>query len=259
MSFDKSAADVLYMNGEHVKAAQMFLDGAREGSDIAAFNYAWCALMGTGIERDAELAKSFFAFARDLEGGAACYNLAIQYMQGNGVPRDLYTALRYMSDAADMGCVEAMLYLGMAYTVGYMLYPDITAICMIPYHQAQTVAGGQMLLEGDTVEDITRDEEERSTVIRADARRACEYFSRAASADPTYCEELVAKGRFLYAKCFIDGFGTEFDLQRGLSLMQGALKLGSADAVLYLAERGVNTAGLLGYENDNGQGSAGGK
>ncbi len=245
MSFNKSAADVIYMNGEYESAAELFLEGAREGSDIAAFNYAWCALMGKGMERDAALAKSFFGFARDLEGGEACYNLAILHMQGDGTPRDLYAALRYMSDAAEMGCVEAMLYLGMAYTVGYMLYPDITSISMIPFHTPVFVGEGTPLLSGDAEEDIAADEELRSTVIRADARRAFEYFSMAAHSDPTYCEDLVAKGKFLYARCFLDGFGTEFNRGVGLKLMLTAGKAGSSDAVLYLAENGITERYLL--------------
>lgn len=255
MSFNKSSADVAYLNGNYEEAAQMFLEGAREGSDIAAFNYAYCARRGLGVPLDAEEAKSFFSFARDLEGGAACYNLAIMYMQGEGVARDLYTSFRYMSDAADMGCVEAMLYLGMSYTVGYLLYPEIIGISMIPFHRAEFVADGAMMLTGESDFDITEDEEQRSTVIRADARRAFEYFSAAAHADPTYCEDLVAKGKFLYAKCFLDGFGTEFNRTAGLNLMLSAGKYGSPEAVAYLAENGI-TERLLEEKNngDNGNG-----
>ena len=39
MSFNKSAADVLFLKEEYEKAAEMFLEGAREGEDIAAFNF----------------------------------------------------------------------------------------------------------------------------------------------------------------------------------------------------------------------------
>jgi TPR repeat protein len=177
------------------------------------------------------------------------------YMQGEGVASDLYTSFRYMSDAADMGCVEAMLYLGMSYTVGYLLYPEIIGISMIPFHRAEFVADGAMMLTGESDFDITEDEEQRSTVIRADARRAFEYFSAAAHADPTYCEDLVAKGKFLYAKCFLDGFGTEFNRTAGLNLMLSAGKYGSPEAVAYLAENGI-TERLLEEKNngDNGNG-----
>ena len=240
MSFNKSAADVLFMSGEYEKACDAFRRGAEEGSDIAAYNYAYCLLNGIGTERDPALAKSFFTFARDMEGGESCYNLAVMHLNGIGVQRDLRAALQYMSDSADLGCVEAMLYLGMSYTIGYLMYPEITGICMIPYHKPEIRAEGLPMLEGGVSEALRQDEEERSTVIRDDARRAFEYFSEAATADPTYVEELVAKGRFLFARCFIDGHGVEMNRDIGTRLMISAGKLGSMEAVSYLAENGVS-------------------
>ncbi|MBQ8381209.1 MAG: sel1 repeat family protein [Clostridia bacterium] len=243
MPFDKNAADVLFMRGEYEKAREMFLMGAEEGSEIAAYNYAYCLLGGYGGERDPALAKSFFTFARDMEGGESCYNLAVMYLDGVGVERDLRQALAYMTDAAELGSVEAMLYLGMCYTLGYMLYPDITGICMIPYHKPEMRLDGVLMLEGD-MGDIAKDEEERSTVVRQDQRRAFEYFAEAATADPTYVEDLVAKGRFLFARCFIDGLGTDINRNVGMQLMLSAGKLGSVEAVAFLAENGVDTRQL---------------
>ena len=243
MPFEKSVADVLFMKGEYESAAEMYLEGAREGEEIAAFNYAYCLLFGYGVERDPEMAKSFFTYARDMKGGESCYNLAMLYLEGNGVSKDYFTAMRYMSDAADLGCVEAMLYLGMAYTTGYIMYPEITAINMIPYHQP-VVRENILLLESYEAE-ADLDEDKRFTVIRADARRAFEYFREAALSDPTYVEDLVAKGKFLYAKCFIDGMGTEFNRERGLRLMLTAGKSGSEDAVAFLSENGITEKLLL--------------
>ena len=237
MPFEKSVADVLFMKGEYERAAEMYLEGARDGEEIAAFNYAYCSLFGLGVEKNAEEAKSFFTFARDMAGGESCYNLAILYLQGNGVQKDYHIAMRYMSDAADLGCVEAMLYLGMAYTTGYLLYPEITAICMVPFHKP-IISEEIFLLEGSG-EYSPVDEDKRFSVIRPDARRAFEYFRDAAFSDPTYVEDLVAKGKFLYAKCFIDGMGTEFNRERGLRLMLTAGKSGSEDAVAFLSENGI--------------------
>ena len=137
MAFNKSGADVLFLKGEYVAAAQMYLDGAREGDEEAAFAYATCLWRGIGVERNVSEAKTFFTYARDLEGGDSCYNLAMIYMEGEGVMQDYRTALAYMSDAADLGSVEAMLYLGMAYTVGYLLYPEITSVSRIPFHKPE--------------------------------------------------------------------------------------------------------------------------
>ncbi|MBE6635715.1 MAG: sel1 repeat family protein [Ruminococcaceae bacterium] len=241
MPFDKSAADVLFIKGEYERAAQMYLEGAREGEEIAAFNYAYCLLNGYGVERDPGLAKSFFSYARDMAGGESCYNLAVMYLDGWGVERNYRTAMQYMSDAADLGCVEAKLYLGMAYTLGCVFFPDITSICMIPYHKYEARSEGQYLLEGE-IANTPEDEEERFSVIRADARRAFEYFSDAAHSDPTYVEDLVAHGKFLYARCFIDGLGTDFNREVGLRLMLNAGKSGSEDAVAFLAENGITEA-----------------
>jgi TPR repeat protein len=249
MSFEKGAADVLFLRGRYEEAAEMYFEGAREGSDIASYNYAYCLLNGLGVERDPELAKSFFAFARDLEGGASLYALALLYLEGCGVPKDYRAAIRYMTDAADMGCVEAMLYLGMAYTTGYVLFPEITGICMIPFHKSEIRAENTFLIEGN-VADAEADEEARFSVIRPDQRRAFEYFSEAAHSDPTYVEDLVAKGKYLYAKCYIDGMGTDPNREQGIRLMLTAGKSGSEDAVAFLAENGVTEKLLLEWRDN---------
>ncbi len=237
MSFEKGTADVLFMRGEYEAAAQMYLEGAREGEEIASYNYAYCLLNGYGVDYDPELAKSFFSFARDMNGGESCYNLALLYLEGRGVDKNYRTAIQYMSDAADLGCVEAKLYLGMAYTTGYILYPEVTGICMIPFHKSEFCTAAY-LLEGDGG-SFEADEDERFSVIKADARRAFEYFSDAAHSDPTYVEDLVAKGKYLYAKCYIDGMGVDFNREAGLRLMLTAGKSGSEDAVAFLAENGI--------------------
>ena len=86
--YEKLVADLKFMEGDHVTAADMYLEGARDGDELASFNYGYCLLLGLGRERDPAEAKSFFAFARDMKGGEACYNIAIQYLHGEGVPRD---------------------------------------------------------------------------------------------------------------------------------------------------------------------------
>ena len=37
--FEKSKADVAFMEGDYDAAAAMYLDGAREGDALASFNY----------------------------------------------------------------------------------------------------------------------------------------------------------------------------------------------------------------------------
>ena len=89
----KLEADVLFLNSEYEAAADKYLDGAREGDRLSAFNYGYCLWKGLGRAYNPKEAKSYFAFARDLDGGEACYNLAMMYMHGEGVSRDYKKAL----------------------------------------------------------------------------------------------------------------------------------------------------------------------
>ena len=197
--YDSLKANVLFMKGDYEKAASMFYEGAREGDVGAAFNYGYCLLMGIGVDYNPKEAKSYFMYARDMEGGESCYNLAMMYMHGEGVVKDYQQSFKYMKIAALRGCIEAQLYLGMVYTTGYLIEPDIVRICMIPFHKPE-LRDNVFMLEGDA-DEAALDEEKRFSVVAADARAAHDWFRRAAHHDPTYVESLVAKGQFLYAKC----------------------------------------------------------
>lgn len=248
MAFEKSVADVAFLRGDYEVAARMYLDGAKEGDEIAAFDYGYCLLHGYGVKCDPREAKSFFSFARDMAGGESCYNLAMLYLEGRGVPKDYRTGIAYMSDAADLGCVEAMLYLGMAYTVGYVYYPEITSISMIPFHKPEYRDTSRYV--SGAVGDFDEDDERRATLIGVDGVRAFEYFKSAASADPTYVGELVSRGKYLYAMCYLEGFGTDFNRASGLKLMLNASKSGSSEAEIYLVEHGI-TEKMIESDNTN--------
>ncbi len=240
--YDKSTADVAFMQGDHSTAAAMYLDGAREGDATASFNYGYCLWRGLGVSYDPKEAKSFFAFARDLEGGEACYNIAMLYLHGEGVVKDYVKAYEYMKISATQGCIEAQLYLGMAYTSGCMFEPDIVGISMIPCHTPEYRCD-DFLLEGE-VEDFERDEDLRYSAVKQDARSAFEWFQSAARHSPEYVEDLVAKGKYLYARCYVDGLGTDFDRDKSVRLMLAAQKSGSPEATAYILENGI-TADMI--------------
>lgn len=242
--YEKLKADVAFLGGDHELAASLYREGAAEGDELASFNYGYCLLHGLGVAPDPAEAKSFFAFARNMEGGEACYNLAMLYMHGVGVRRNYKTAFAFMRDSADLGCLEAKLYLGMAYTTGCIFEPDVIGISMIPFHKPEYRTASEALLFG-TVPDAELDEEARFSVVAPDAREAFLWFQSAARHDPTYVGELVAKGKFLYAKCYLDGLGVDFDRRRGARLMLSAGRSGSPEAVAYLAENGISEASLL--------------
>ena len=235
--YEKLVADVKFIEGDYESAAKMYLDGARDGDALASFNYGYCLWRGLGVEKDPLLAKSFFAFARDLEGGEACYNIAMLYLHGEGVSKDYNKAYEYLRISADMGCVEALLYLGMAYTSGYMMIPDIIGISMIPTHCSE-YRDYSNLLVGEC-DDPEEDEELRWSTVKQEPRRAFECFQAAARHDPTYVEDLVAKGKFLYARCYVDGLGVDFDREKSIRLMLLAGKSGSKEAIAYIAENGL--------------------
>ena len=235
--FDKSKADVAFMEGDYELAANMYLEGAREGDAVASFNYGYCLLTASGAPYDPKEAKSFFAFARDLEGGEACYNIAMLYLHGEGVMKDYVKAYEYMKISAEQGCIEAQLYLGMAYTSGCMFEPDIVRISLIPCH-TPIYRNDSMLLDGEVV-DFELDEALRYSAIKQDGRQAFEWFQTAARHTPDYVEDLVAKGKFLYARCYVDGLGTDFDRDKSVRLMLLAQKYGSPEATAYIIENGI--------------------
>ncbi len=240
---DIGEVHALYLRGDMTACADGYYQLAREGDARAALCYGYCLWRGIGVSADAREAKSFFSFARELEGGDACYNLAVQYMHGDGVGVDYKKSIELMREAADKGCVEAQLYLGMVYTTGFVLEPDIIAINPIPFHTPE-YRRADHLLYGDTP-DLEREEDLRSFTVHADAAEAFAYFRMAAYHDPTYVSDLVAKGQFLYAKCFIDGFGTEYNRDKAMRLMLAAGKSGSEEAVQFLQESGISPQRLL--------------
>lgn len=241
--YEKLKADVEFLGGNYELAADMYLEGARDGDSLAAFNYGYCLWRGLGREYDPAGAKSYFSFARNIEGGEATYNLAMLYLHGEGVLQNFELALKYMKMSAEDGCVEAQLYMGMASTLGCMFEPDVIGIRMIPYHKPEYRDVSTPLLSG-YVPDFD-EEDKRFAVISANAREAFEWFRAAARHDPSYVEELVAKGKFLYAKCFIDGLGTDFDRTRGARLMLAAGRSGSSEAVAFLKENGIDPDRIL--------------
>lgn len=229
---DVKTANVLFLDGRYKDAIAMYLNGAKEGDAECAHNYAYCLLNGIGTERDAERAKSFFVFASS-SVGEALYNLAVMHLHGVGVKRDYRKAVEYMSDAAEAGIIEAQLYLGIAHTLGSLFEPDIVAISTIPYHTPIYREEG-MLLDGDVPVDYEADEDARIRAVHQDLSSAFYWFGRAARHSSDYCEELSKKSKFLYARCFLDGVGTDFNRDKANSLMLIAAKEGSEEAMYYL-------------------------
>lgn len=231
-------ANVEFLEGNFAHAAEMYREGARDGDILASFNYGYCLWRGIGVEKNVREAKSYFAYAREMQGGEACYNLAIIYMQGDGIPKNYEKAFEYMRISASYGCIEAQLYLGMAYTTGCIFEPDVVGISMIPTHTPE-YRESLPELSGQAPDFDEEDEESRYRAVKQDQHSAFEWFQTAARHDPTNVEELSAKSKYLYARCYVDGLGVEFDRLRSNRLMLLAGKAGSPEALQYIAENGI--------------------
>ena len=227
---DVKTANVLFLDGRENEAAQMYLEGAKEGDAECAYNYAYCLFWGRGTERDVKAAKSFFTFAKEKVPEAA-YNLAVMYLGGLGTERNFRLCMELMNDAARAGVIEAQLYLGVVYTIGSLFIPDVALISKIPYHTPEYRS--ELLLEGDVSYD-EYGEEEAIRAVRHDPRSAFEWFYMASKHPGDYVEELARKSKYLYARCFLDGLGTDFNRDKGNALMLLAAKDGSEEAVYYL-------------------------
>lgn len=243
---DVKTGKVLFMDGRHKDAARLFLDLAREGDSEAAFHYAFCLQFGFGVEKNEREAVSFYKFAKELIGEAS-YNLAVLYMHGVGVKRDYKKSYSYMLDAARANIIEAQLYLGVAHTMGSLFEPDIIAISLLPYHTS-IGRDPSLVLTGD-VPDEEADEEARIAAVRQDLVTAHEWFRTAALHDSTYVEELSKRSKYLYARCFVDGVGTDFNRETAEALMLLAANDGSPEAYLYIAENAPYRLGEI--ENVN--------
>lgn len=241
---DVKRANVLFLDKKFEQAARAYYEGAQDGDAECAFNYAYCLLTGTGVQRDERAAKSFFSFATELRGGDAAYNLAVMYLHGVGVKRDYKKVYSYMYDAARGGCIEAQLYLGIAHTLGAIFEPDVVCISRIPFHTPIFRSSG-LLLEGEVPYD-EEDEELRFTAVRHDPGTAFQWFKIAARHDSTYTKEYSLKSKFLYARCFVDGLGTEFNRDKAEKLMLLAAHEGSQDAVDYISTEAPHLLEKLG-------------
>lgn len=243
--FDLTGANLAFVEGDTARAAQLYLEGAREGNAMAAANYAYCLRYGIGVTQDGAKAKSFYSFAKESDDGECYYNLAVMYIHGEGVRVNYKTAFSCMRASAARGCLEAQLYLGMLYTTGAMFNPDVVGVHKIPTRTTVYRTADTFLLSGD-IPDLEADEEARFSVTPADAREAFLYFRDAARNKIGSADEIVAKAQYLYAKCFLDGLGTEIDQKKGGRIMLLSAKSGSQEALGYLIENNLTPQMLLG-------------
>lgn len=228
---DVKEANVLYLQGEYERACEKYLEGALEGDAECALNYAVCLSLGEGVPRDFASARSYFTFASE-KYGEACYNLAVMYLEGIGTEKNYRLSLEYMEMAAERGVLEAELYLGVARTMGTLFIPDVRFLTLIPYPRA-ILREALPLIDGE-VSESEFDKDGRSPVIRQDLTDAYLYFRSASSRPSDYKEEMSSRAKYLYARCYLDGVGVDFNRDTANKLMLKAAEEGSAEALYYL-------------------------
>ena len=236
--FELFYANGLFLRGHHRQAFEEYFRGATEEQDAeAAFNLAFMYHQGISVPRNYFMARRFYVAASGLEGGEAQFNLALMCLRGQGVAADAARAAEYMKTSAARGCVNAQLYLGAAYTMGYMLDPvDIECISLIPFYRIVERRQSELYLAeagGDP-----QLEDERYEVLEADEQYAMEMLTAAAAhKDATYINEQVGVAKQALGQAYIEGFGPEYDPARGYRLLEeAAVRHGSVGAAAYLMQ-----------------------
>ena len=235
-SFDFVHADATFLRGDHRGAFEQYFHAATEHRDPrAAFDVAFLYHMGYGVPRNDYMARQFYRAALCLDEGVAAFNLGLLYLRGQGGEVDFDAALRMMRQAAADGCIDAQLYLGMAYTMGCLFDPiNIECISMIPFRRVISRSAGNLLATGNF--DPTADAR-RYEAVEADAEGAAQMLWQAARhKDDTYIEKQLGDAKLLLGQVLIEGLGEEYDPAKGFRMIRrAALQHGSKEAAAYLA------------------------
>ena len=249
-------ANAAFLDGCYGEALKEYQKGTQQEDPYAAVNLAYMYREGIGVPQDYGMAVSLYQSASYLDGGVAAFNLALHCMRGLGVPTDLKKALTWMEKSAAQGCIDAQLYLGLAYLLGCVYDPvHIRSIHYIPtyhvvYHQTD------MLLEG-AVEDQAL-EDARWEIITPDPARSAYMYRRGVQEhDADEFAGQVGDARYMLGQSLIEGVGGAPHPRAGFHHIEAAaLGCGHQEAKQFLCENaelaehyGVNmerVRGLLG-------------
>ena len=237
--FDWTKADVRFLNGDYKEAFELYFLGANKYKNSrAAFDLAYMYHRGIYVPKNYKMARDYYSYAAFIDGGAPYFNLALMCLRGQGEKVDFKKAVEYMKRADCMGCVDAQIYLGTAYMVGYVFDPvEIECISMIPFYRVIKRDPSSRFI-GDGRSDIYDNtlEAERFGVIEADEFEAMEMFEKASSQkDITYIEQQVGNAKFVLGQALVEGIGREYSLEKGYALIEkAAVQNASKEAALYL-------------------------
>lgn len=237
--YDRGDGVVLFLDGKHTSAFCHFLMGADTFDDArSAFFVAYMYEFGLGITQSYEKAYPYYISCADDDLGEAAYNLAVFHFFGLGTEQSYTRALSYMEKSAEMGCIEAQLYLAGAYLSGYLQTPSVFAVTTLPYHKA-LYEPPFMLLEGNA---FAEDTDVRFSVLLPSESDAMRMLTLAAAQDEEYAGRFIGDAKYLLAQAHFEGIafenadgGTEIDREKGERLLfEAATQNGSREARAYI-------------------------
>ena len=258
-------ANAAFLDGRYAEAIVEYQKGTRQEDPFAAINLAYILREGIGTARNEKLAASLYQSALYLDtSGVAAFNLALLSMRGIGVPIDLNQALSYMEKSAEMRCIDAQLYLGLAYLLGCVYDPvHIRAIHHIPsYHVVYNQEAA--LLEGEAPDPVLEDA--RWEVLMPDPERSAKMYRDGVKGhDIDEFSEQVGNARFMLGQSMIEGVGGAPRPRSGFRQLEAAALLSdNRDAAQYLLENhelaayyGVNVERIRGLLTETAEKAAG--
>jgi len=170
------------------------------------------------------------------DGGVACFNMALMYLRGQGVCVDFKKAIELMNRSANLGCANAMLYLGLAYILGYAYDPvEIECLSLIPSYRVIYKDINAPLLDGASYDpDI---EDRRYEAIEADGDDAVAMYHRLTveHSDDPYASTQCGEAKLMLGRAYIEGLGNHYDPLSGYQMIYNAAMIyGSSEAAQYL-------------------------
>ena len=229
-------ANASFLKGEYAEAVRFYEAALRGGDAYAADNLAYMYLTGLHVAQDHEKARTLYAAASYLDGGVGYFNLALMELRGLGTPADFVRAREHMERAAEQGCIDAMLYLGLAYLRGCMYDPvHIECIHYIPFYRVVRRNLDVLLLDGEGGDDALEDA--RWDAIEQSMERSVDMYRKIQDLPESdeYAEQRSA-GTFMLGVSLVEG-AHHYDPQRGYKLLNAAATVGgSYDSALYLLQ-----------------------
>jgi TPR repeat protein len=107
-----------YKEGKFRRAFDAWNLGAYEGNTEAQFNLGVLYLEGTGVERNAEQARTWFMKAAEKNHVLAQYNLGHMALSGMGSEKNIQEAIKWWKLAAEGGHFQAQFNYGRALYLG---------------------------------------------------------------------------------------------------------------------------------------------